>query len=168
MKKAQHEIAGFALIVVIVSVIGMIFLGLMFAKGDPVRRNDAETMDFLQSSMHHTTLCAKSYVPNYYNVQDLIKACYKGQDCHDLRSACKVLNETYKEIIKHSFNVNEQGSVKAYELDIYYKDTNDEIPREEILFINEGRFSNCSSEIGASQAIFSNSGNIKLDLTLCM
>jgi len=74
-KRSQNEIIGFAIIVVIVAVVGVIFLSLSIGRGEVRKKTSVEISDFLQSSMHYTTNCTTDYIPNYKDLQDLIKAC---------------------------------------------------------------------------------------------
>jgi len=163
--KAQHEIAGFVVIIIIVSIVGLIFLSLSIGKGEVKKKTSVEISDFLQASMYYTTECADSYIPNYEDMQDLIKSCYKNEKCLNDEMACEVLNKTFSSLIKESFQVSEQSKNKAYILRIYYE--TDDLPDEQILKIEEGVFKNCSSETGASQAIFYDPGQIKVELDFC-
>jgi hypothetical protein len=164
--KAQQEIAGFALIIVIVCIIGVIFLGLSI-RHDDKGKTSAEISDFISASMYYTTDCATGYVPNYKELKDLIKSCYRGEMCLDQRKACTVLNETYSGLISKSFMVKEDSKNKAYTLNIYFQDSKEDSPIEPLLEINEGIFSNCTSKAGASQPIFMNSGNLNVEIEFC-
>ena len=165
-KKSQHEITGFVLIIIIVVIIGVIFLSLSISN-DEGGKTSVEISNFLQSSMYYTTNCAVSYVPDYKNLQDLIKSCYNGETCLDGNKSCDVLNKTFSGIIGNSFQVDEQGKNKAYKLRIYYRDISGDLPDDEFLVIEEGIYGNCSSETGASQPIFTESGDINVELNLC-
>ncbi|MEN9626595.1 MAG: hypothetical protein RL557_923 [archaeon] len=79
-KQGQHEIAGFVIIVLIVSVIGVIFLSIAFSKSTVSEQHSAEISHLLSSSMYVTSSCAINYVPQYRDMQDLIKECYKDPD----------------------------------------------------------------------------------------
>jgi len=166
-KSAQHEIMGFIVIIIIVSIIGLIFLSLSIGRGEVGKKTSVEASDFLQSAMHYTTSCAVSFIPQYKNIQDLIKSCYKNEKCLNEKMACEVLEETFGEIVKESFQVSEAGKNKAYKLNIYYGGLGGGIPDEEILKIKEGEFKSCGSEAGASQPIFISNGNINVDLEFC-
>jgi len=165
-KKAQHEIVGFVLIIIIVMIVGLIFLGFSIGRGKSVSKTSVEISDFLQSSLYYTTVCTDGDVPNYKDLQGLIKSCYKGESCFGGEDTCEVLNETMGKLIRESFQVSEVSKNKAYKLNIYYKDLNIK-GDEEILKIEEGVFENCGSKAGASQAIFMNYGNINIELDFC-
>lgn len=166
-RQGQNEIVGFAVIIVIVSIIGLIFLSFSIGRGDETKKTSAEISDFLQSSMYHTTNCTTSYIPDYKNIQDLIKSCYRNENCINLdKMACAVLKEDFSKIVKESFQVSEIAKNKAYKLSIYYEDLVIE-GREELMNFTEGKFNNCSREAGASQAIFMDNGNLNVELDFC-
>ena len=171
-KKAQHEIVGFILIVVIVVVIGL-FLLVFYLRKSPIEKQSLDIQNFLQSSMTYTTQCALSYVPEYENIEDLIKSCYRNQvqECIDGRMGCEVLNETLSDIVDKSWQVSPDKPVKAYSMFIYYEenyDTEEESEErqiDEILRISEG---NCTgSKTGAEYPIQYSSGNIYVDIEIC-
>ncbi|MDD5191571.1 MAG: hypothetical protein PHH54_02890 [Candidatus Nanoarchaeia archaeon] len=175
--KSQSEIVGFAVIIVIVTVIGLIFLSISIGRGEKIERTSVEISDFLQSTMYHTTNCTTTFTPNYESIQELIKACYRNENCINLdKQACAVLEEDYSKIVKHSFNVSDDSRNKAYKLEIYYENRREvnassasraSSNKEEIMNFTEGNFKNCSSEAGASQAIDLYPGSIKVELDMC-
>jgi hypothetical protein len=166
-KLSQSEIVGFAAIIVIVSVIGLIFLGFSIGRGDETKKTSAEISDFLQSSMYHTTNCTTSYIPDYKSIQDLIKSCYRNENCINLdKMACAELKEDFSKIVKESFQVSETAKNKAYKLNVYYEDLEIE-GKEYIINFTEGKFNNCSSEAGASNEIFMDNGNLNVELDMC-
>lgn len=167
-QKAQHEIVGFVLIVVIVSIIGLIFLSLSLRKGEGVRQTSIEISNLLESAMYYTTDCAVSFIPQYKSGQDLVKACYRNEKCLDERMGCDALEENMRRIIDDSLNVCDDCVNKAYKLNIYYKDL--EVPNDEILVLENGVFSNCSSKFGGSHSIHMSSlsaGIINIELEVC-
>jgi hypothetical protein len=164
-KNAQHEIIGFVLIIVVVAVVGLIFLSLSIGRGGVSERTSVEVSDFIQSSMYYTTECAIVFEPQYENLQDLIRECVKnsGKKCLDGRSVCETLNNTIKEIVSSSFDVNGEGVNKAFEFKINYKDKS----TDEFMKFNKGLFGNCSYILGGKQSIPLDSGNINVELELC-
>ena len=164
--KAQHEIVGFAAIIIIVSIIGLIFLSLSIGRGESDKKTSVEISNFLQASMYHTINCTTSYIPDYKDIQGLIKACYKNERCTNGKMTCDVLEEDFGLIVYDSFNVSEESKNKAYKLNIYYEDSEIEI-NEEIMNFTEGNFNNCSSKAGANQPIFFDPGQIIIELEFC-
>jgi len=168
-KRSQHEIVGFVIIVVIVSVIGLILLSFGIGRDTP-KQTSAEISHFLQSSMYHTTDCAINYIPQYKDVEDLIKLCYNGQRCLDERDACEVLNLTLQDLIESGFDIDENGINKAYKIKIYHTDSDStQIADDNILILEGGVFDKCSTKLGASTVIASGfiSGIIKVELEIC-
>jgi len=123
-KKAQEEIVGFVLIVVIVSIIFMVFLGI-FLRQQPseLQQESREVYQFLESSMEYTTICAVSYEPDFSKLGELIRECYSGSVCTSGKKACIVLNQTLTEILDSSWKVGPERAVKGYVFNSTY-DTN--------------------------------------------
>ena len=177
-KKSQQEIIGFVLIIIIVSIIGIIFLGLSIGRGEKSKQTSIEVSNLLESSMYYTTDCAVSFIPQYKDGQDLVKACWNNERCLDendeaTRDACEVLNETLKQIINKGLDVCDDENIcvnNAYKLNIYYSSLDLQLPNEEVLSFQEGVFENCKSSFGGSHAIHLTSitaGTLNLELEVC-
>ena len=169
-KRAQNEIVGFVLIIIIVSVIGVIFLSFMIGRGEPVTQDSVQISNLLSASMYYTSDCAINYIPNYKDGQDLIKSCWNNEKCLNDKMACEVLNSTMKELIGESLDVSSEVLNKAYELNIYYRDLERELADDLILEFSEGDYANCSSEIGGSHSIAISGlspGLINVELDVC-
>ena len=168
-RKAQHEIVGFILIVVIVTIIGL-FLLVFYLRQEPVKHESIDVQNFLQSSMHYTTSCAISFDPQYDDLQDLIKSCYKNQRCLNEKTACEVLEETLSVLVKESWKVDPEKPVNSYSLIIYYGDFVENgvaSGKEEILTIQEN-WENCTgSRVGAEHLIYYYPGNIAVNMEIC-
>lgn len=147
-KKAQEEMVGFALIIIVVAVILLIFLGFALRKQQKEIVESYEVESFIQAFLQYTTDCRDNL--EYLSIQKLIFDCYGGEMCLDGRSACDALNSTLKEILEESWKVEGDRPVKGYELKI----ASDE---EEILLITKGNLTGNSK--GAMQE-FSRSGNL--------
>ena len=113
-KKAQEEMIGFAIIIVLVSVILLAFLGFSLSHSSSEKVSSYEVENFLYSSLQYTTTC------NDYNgnltVQDLIFDCYDENNCLNGEYSCDVLNETLKGILEVSWPIYEY---KGYMLNIW-------------------------------------------------
>jgi len=169
-QKAQHETMGFVLIVVVVSIIGLVFLSLSLGRGDVGEQTSIEISNLLESSMYYTTDCAVSFIPQYKSGQDLVKSCYRNEKCLNEKMACNILEKTMKGVIDDSLDVCEDCVNKAYKLNIYYKPLNSEVQNDEILVLENGVFSNCSSKFGGSHSIHMssiNAGIINIELDVC-
>jgi hypothetical protein len=115
-KKAQDEMVGFAVIVIIVGVIFLIAIGFMINTPDKTVVQDYEIESFIQSSLQYTTDCQNNL--GFTSLQETIISCENGEICLDGKSSCEVLNSTLDNIIKKGWNVGSQSAVKGYEFDV--------------------------------------------------
>lgn len=133
-KRAQEEMVGFAVIVIIVAII-MLFL-LVFYIRSPQEEGvkSYEVNSFIQSFLHYTTDCEDYY--GGMSIQKLIFECSNNKVClNDGRNSCEALNSTLKAITKESWQVGQNRSVKGYEMKITTS-------RTEILLLKEGDVTN--------------------------
>ena len=141
--KAQEEMIGFALIIILVSVILLVFLA--FSLNKPKTEIESyEVNSFLQTSLQYTTLCqTSSGIKKFNDIQDLVFECDLKNKCSNEENTCEVLNETLTDILKESWPTGEDRPNKGYELIINTKE-------ELILEIREGNLTkNCK---GSSQS----------------
>jgi len=158
-KRAQEEMVGFVLIILLVVVVGLVFLGYSLRhKQEPVQ--NAEVRSMINAMLVYTTNCSP-YFPNYYSVQDLIKACYNKENCDNIDMySCEYLNSLLKDMLEKSIDI-ENMSVQAYELKANFVGGKN----ESILWIKKG---NCTGNVTlASQQIAAEQGNILVSLKFC-
>lgn len=130
-KMAQEEMVGFALIMIIVSVILIIFISLTITKPqEEVESYEVES--FIQAMLQYTTDCEDNL--EHLSVQRLILRCKRGDICLDERNTCDVLDETLNGLIKGSWQI-ENRPVKGYD----FKVISDQ---ETIIAISEGNKTN--------------------------
>jgi len=128
-KDAQEEMVGFALIMVLVAVIFLIFLGFSLRNPSSEGVESYEVASFLQGVVQYTTDCeilGRGYRP----IQNLIFNCQGidgGDICEDGRKSCDVLEETLENLVESSWNAGEEFPVKRYELKIYIEDVTEPI-----------------------------------------
>jgi hypothetical protein len=162
-KKGQEEMMGFALIVVVVTIMILIFLGLFLRQSTSDNLESVEVKQFLESIMEYTSECVISYKPDYSSLGDLIDDCDQGKICLSGDSSCKVLNNTLDSLLNSSWPLGENSRYKGYRLNILFEI--DEIGRE-IISIEEGQ---CSGRIrGAENVRASYPGNIVTTLNVCI
>jgi len=144
-KKAQHEIIGFVIIVVIVAVIGVIFLGIYLRPQPIVQTKDVEINNLLISSSKYTTDCYKDAEPNYRTLEDLVLDCYQFKRCGDGISSCVILNQTYSELLSKVWLTSNFGAVRYYEIKAYYQGnlTDAGTKKPEFFKLESGNFSGC-------------------------
>ena len=115
-KKAQEEMVGFALIVILVAVILLVFLGFSLNKSRGQNIKSYEADSFLQSMLQYTTQCKDNF--GYLSVKDLIFACSSGNQCLDGSDSCSTLNSTLEGIMNQSWIIEKGSPIKGYELSI--------------------------------------------------
>ncbi len=148
-KRAQEEMIGFALIIILVAVILLVFLGISLKSPQKENVESYEVGSFVQAFLQYTTDCRDSNDLEYLSIKDLIFYCNKGEKCSDNKDTCEILNSTLTGITEESWKIEGDRPVKGYELNI----TRD---AEEILLIKEG---NATKNYKSSMQDFSKSGN---------
>ena len=120
-KKAQEEIVGFVLIMILVSVIFMVFLGITLRNPSTSERKSETAYQFLESSMEQTSDCAIFSRPNLLNLEDLISECFSSDsDCSNGQSSCESLNETVGSLLNSSWRYGEDYPLKGYSFESIY------------------------------------------------
>lgn len=140
-KKAQQEMVGFALIIIIVSVLILIFFVFALKKSNDLEQS-YEVEAFIQAFLQKTTNCSTNYYPNYEDIQSLIFECGEGSVCLDGISSCEILELSINEILENSLEIGEQHPMKGYILNISYLG-------EPLMFFEKGEFT--SDNKGAIQ-----------------
>ena len=120
-KKAQEEMVGFALIIIVVAVILLFFLGLALTD-DETGLDSYEAESFLQASLQYTTSCEISF--KVLDLQDLAFECANDNVCGDGNNTCDVLNSTYSELVEKSWQISPESPYKGYELKVFANDEN--------------------------------------------
>ena len=134
-KKAQEEMVGFALIIIVVAVILLIFLGFALRGQEKEAVESYEVESFIQSFLHYTSDCRDNL--EFLSVQKLISGCSNNLRCLDGRSTCDVLEPILKGIVEESWSIGAERPIKGYELKINSFG-------EEILKLKEGNITSNS------------------------
>jgi len=122
-KRAQEEMIGFALIIIIVAVILLVFLSIFINKSRDEVLGDNEIDSFVQASLSYTTNC-KENLNSFYSIQDLITECFNyDSTCLNGRSTCEVLNEDLEGILDESWKITSNSAIKGYK---FYASVNNE------------------------------------------
>ncbi len=136
-KIGQEEMVGFALIMIMVAVILLIFLSFSLKSSGKEIVESYEVESFIESLLQYTSDCEDNL--EYLSIQKLIFDCNDDKICLDERNTCDVLNLTLKDIIKESWNVEGDTPIKGYEFKII-------IEGEEMLLIKEGNITKSYKE----------------------
>ncbi len=118
--KGQQEIVGFVLIVVMVMIAMMVFL-IISVRDSGEGVSSAGVSNMLDVLLKTTSECAIVYEPDYDDLEDLAKSCFKGDSCVNLdRSACDYLNESLQDIV--SSMVRSDASIVGWSVDFFERD----------------------------------------------
>jgi len=156
--KAQQEMVGFVLIVVLVVVGLMVYLTISL-RSSPENDKSLEVASMLDAIMKQTTGCAIVYVPDYDNFEYLFESAHRGDRCINLnKPAIDYLNETLRDVL--SSMVESEASVVGYELQFFEEEG------EGILHIEQG---NCTRGTikSAMRSLVSGSQDIVIVLKTC-
>ena len=115
--RGQQEMIGFAIIMIMVAVILLVFLGFSLNSSDKDLVENYAVNSFIQSVLQYNTQCHSNR--QYLEVKDLIFLCSNSQNCENGVDSCELLNNTMSEIIDSSWKVDEDSPVLGYEFDIY-------------------------------------------------
>ncbi len=124
-KKGQEEMVGFALVIVIVAVVGLLLLGLAIRSGDNGESNDNyEIKQFLDGSMHVSSECALRSNIDYASVSDLVRECYRnnGKECLSSKeNVCLALNKSLTGIIESGLKIGTDRPNKGFIMNISFE-----------------------------------------------
>ncbi len=113
-RKAQEEIVGFVMVILLVSLIFLIFLGIYLRKGNAEPTSSIEVSQFLNSLVEYTSDCSLDSGFSYKQIDDLAVKCDEGALCSSGKTACQVLDDTIKKIIESSWNFSPDSPEKGY------------------------------------------------------
>lgn len=116
-KQGQEEMVGFALIIIIVAVIILVFISFSIRDSSKETVESYEIESFIGSFLQHTTEC-RDRTNELLTVKELIIECDDLNFCSDGTPSCDVLNSTLKGILKESWKIGENRPIKGYELNI--------------------------------------------------
>jgi len=119
-KKAQEEMIGFTLIIIIVAVIILVFLTISLRKPNQ-EVESYEVESFIQALSQYTANCSITYYPDYLDIKDLIKQCSEERICLSGKDSCEVLKETLTNLINNSWQVGEDRPNKGYSFNSTYQ-----------------------------------------------
>ncbi|PIN94658.1 hypothetical protein COU53_02650 [Candidatus Pacearchaeota archaeon CG10_big_fil_rev_8_21_14_0_10_30_48] len=171
-KKAQEEMVGFVLIVVIVAIIAVIFLGISLRNSGGDVGDESEKIGSFIDVVSQTTTKCEIPTAHFQDVGNLISKCSQGklcdgcdgETCGTTKSACEVLKNTLTEAMKSSYVVSEGSYVKYYNLTLYYELDN-ELLIEPIIM---GPQDNCLGDLLFNERpVYSGGEKIKLSLEVC-
>lgn len=149
-KKAQQEMVGFIVIVVLVIIIGLIFLIISLNKQEDVQ-SSIEIENMIDVVFASKTSCSIGYEQNYDSIKDLVKDAYANKRCVSGQDAYLVLEQELESIMINITNT--ETGFNSYELKIIERDD-----EQEDLFLEIGNNESCVSGISGGQRVISGGG----------
>jgi len=142
-KKAQEEMVGFVVIMVLVSIILLIFLSFSI-KTTPKDKNNEELANYLKSLKSVTTECVV-FNPAKASVSELINYCQKKYKCNSGEDTCVYLNQTISNILNLTLNYGQNFKRKGFVFRSIY---NNSAEISNLVYIKKG---NCSSNYALAE-----------------
>jgi len=115
-KSGQEEMVGFALIIIIVAIIMLVFLGFSLRSPQKATVESYEVESFIQSFLQYTTACENNV--EKLSIQKLIFSCNNKELCTSGENSCNVLKSDLTNILSESWKIGADRPVKGYELSI--------------------------------------------------
>jgi hypothetical protein len=117
-KRAQEEIVGFSMIIVIVAIALVILLSFSLRSPEKDTVESYEVESFLQALMQKTSDCRSTDDLEFYSVKKLIFTCYSAEKCLDGRDTCEILLREIGEISNKSWSLGQNSPVKGYKMSL--------------------------------------------------
>ena len=108
-KKAQEEMIGFALIVIIVAVILMVFISFSLKAPEQKAIESYELENFIQSVLNYN-------VDYDVEMSDLIR------NCNNYYEDCELMKKELENILEESWIVGEDSVIKGYNFKVIGRD----------------------------------------------
>jgi hypothetical protein len=139
-KKAQEEMVGFGLILILVAIVFIVFISVYIRKPSE-SVTDYQSTSFVQSILQYTTTCQEENMKNL-SIQELISKCQSGNKCYYRNmEPCGLLKNTIKLITQESWNVGPKNPVKGYSF-IINASAAENVPETQLLNITNGVVTN--------------------------
>lgn len=128
-KKAQEEVFGFVIIVMIVIIIGVVFFAFALRRPtENIEPKSSQLDDLLQATLSYTTNCT---INDKSDIRYLIRTCQTNplKDCETTDNVCTFLKNELDEILKeflgqnlannyvHGYSLNISGPGKPIEIE---------------------------------------------------
>lgn len=146
--KAQEEMIGFVMIILIVVVVGVILLGIGLNKPKE-SKTSLEITDFLYTLFQYSVNCSDTY-------KDLIISCIKNEYCNSI-SSCQALEDITLKVINTSLRVGSEKQYKAYEYKIFSGNSS-------VIYLTSGETTRNS--VGSNVKIITSEDKINVSLKL--
>lgn len=117
MRKGQEEMVGFALVVVVLAVVGTVILGFVArTPGPSLETSNAEIRTFLDSLVASTSTCSVGSASHRASVGDIIVQCVTRPErrCGSGEGVCDALNVSINRALETHYPVIPAGILTGY------------------------------------------------------
>lgn len=168
MRKGQEEMTGFALIVIIVAIVGVFFLAFALKRDSGSSYESLEVQQFLDSAMLVQSQCKIAGSIYFARVDDLMQRCYenKADSCDNGNGVCNYLEDFLKEVTLKGWNIGPEAFYTGYKLSLFFESKEGEAG-EDLIKIEQG---NCSAGYFGGEALTperNNQGSIVMKMSVC-
>lgn len=121
-KKAQEEMVGFVLIMLVVAVIFLVFLGIYMRGASKTHETQGKDLAaFLEAVTKITPPCETAPGYPYEDLSRLIIECDNNPSvtCYNGEKICDLLKETLTQAINSTWNFDENSVTKSYKVDVF-------------------------------------------------
>lgn len=118
-KKAQSEMVGFVLIIIIVAVVILVFLSLSSNKIKNTEIESYELESFISSSLEYTTNCFSN--SDFVPLRRLIYECVDNKTCQNGIDACEEMEKIWENLVNSAWIVSPEAITKGIELNVTSK-----------------------------------------------
>ena len=162
-KKAQEEMIGFVMIMVVVAVIFVIVLGLYIGQNNSRTSIDSEEISqFLSSAFELTTNCTLPATSRELQLNELIQKCYSNLNCESGENSCNLTRNLFKQAIESVWNFSPESLQKGYDFTVFDSDQN------ELIFIKEKQCTQTRSIRSAVKSISAQNEALIVSLKICL
>ena len=172
MKKAQEEIVGLVIIMLVVAVVFLILLGLWIRNNNKGELAESEEIaQFLDSVLEYTSSCSLTSGFSYLSISELISACNDNEICNDATGAtqdsCDVLRNSLKNLTEAAWVFSPDSPNTGYVLSLNYLDAANNPPIDILGSSIVKVCRNPDIRRGATRPVFASPGRILFSLELC-
>ena len=167
-RKGQEEITGFAIVVVVVAVLGLVLLVLAIKTApSSVSTDNYYVRQFLDSSMKVSSECTLRSNIDYAELREIVQECSgaPSKECGNGKKVCDELNTVFSEIIERGLKVGPDRPYKGFNVNVTFESENGNI--ESITSFYGG---NCTgNRVGGEYLVRDDvrDGNVVVTLMLC-
>ena len=167
MKRGQEEIVGFMVVVVLVALIGVGFLGFMFAhKQTNPQTSSTEVSQVMESIIGYTGNCSIGSEGYDRAIGRNIAACASdsGTTCVSGENVCDYANRSISNIMDAAYNIQNGSATKGYQFEVMYQNSS-----SDIMNVSEGVCSGSykADEIPLPYSSLSGTGAVRITLKIC-